>query len=596
MRVYATATKSSRSNAVGQIELECTLNGLVVGLFGVGAYSDGYAPGALASGTRLVLPWSSVKSARVAPEAVDLELDAPGFPHDRLTLTRFSAGPGVPWTELRKRRLLLHVAALSVAAAAAGISAVLAPRDTSGAFGFGALGYGIVSASLVLAFGYSLDQRFFLRPPGEEESRAAFLRDLERFFPELERVGELPNETKPFELPNLAGFLPRTTIVIGVTLAASVLTALVTGQRLLGSERAATERASLDEVTVDAEKDESEELDEHGLGRKVYQGANARSAEETAETTPAVGDSTFVAPPTPDDAVKIGAAADGDVSVERRCLCDRADSPLWQKPIPRLTTLLLEKRIVPTKTSARTELEVAVINNGDEPVNEITLQVQFFEMVGKKREPTKNRPLYFEGPLGPGQAIKWSTDARGTEFEITSPDVGALGANGEGAAPNDAFFQLLSARNRPVRLHAVRMLGYLGDARARDAALGLKDALRSAEAPYLRRVLAALHDVRTCDVEVKPSGSSVTLGACVFNASDAAQENLGLQVQALSQPLDPSQPLAHPPEQRAEKKWSVKGPIEAQAGQYVRITLPSEIAADKAATLEVLADRLDLLE
>ena len=119
---------------------------------------------------------------------------------------------------------------------------------------------------------------------------------------------------------------------------------------------------------------------------------------------------------------------------------------------------------------------VAVVNNGSTELEEIALLVLFYERSGGpsgKREQVSSRPLFYEGPLLPGQALKWSTEAEGTEVEIQGPALGSLGPEGESAAPTDRFFELLKAQNRPVRLHGAMMLAFLGDPRARDGALGL---------------------------------------------------------------------------------------------------------------------------
>jgi hypothetical protein len=573
MRIYATARADSASNAVGQVELECTLAGLVVGLFGLGSYSEGYVPGLPVRGTRLVVPWSDVKTARAFDDELYVEFSHPALPHDRLTLTRFVHGPGVPAAELRRRRLLLHLGALGVAFAAALCTAFLSPPIDGQSAAWGALGYGVVAAAVVLAFGYAFDQRLFLRPPGEEETRARFLAELERFFPGFVRGDAPPRPTRPFEWPNLAGFVPRTTALVGITLAAAILTALASGRRLLGTTPSLAQRA--------------------GAGEPVSAMAEEpASAQNVSNAAPAPAPSPAPVEPTEEAEAEAPKSADA-VSIERRCACDRADSLLWPQALPRLTTLLLERRAIRLRSYTRTEVEVAVVNNGDAPLSEITLLVQFSEEQGGKPVPTKDRPLYFEGPLLPGQAIKWSTEARGTDFTIASPDVGALGPNGEGAAPADAFFTLSSSANhRPVRLHAARMLGYLGDPRARDAALGLKDALRSQEAPYLRRVLAALGDTRTCDVELARD----SVGACVFNAGSEAHSGLGLQLQVLDGSLNVDQPLADPPERLRERKWQVPGELGAQAGVYVRVPLSGEFVGVQRPSLEVLADRYDLLE
>jgi len=276
-------------------------------------------------------------------------------------------------------------------------------------------------------------------------------------------------------------------------------------------------------------------------------------------------------------------------------MCDRADSTLWKSPIPKLSALLIERRSIPTKTHARTQLEVAVINNSDTPMNEIPLHVQFYENKGKKPVPTKERPLYFEGPLAPGHAIKWSAEARGDSYEILVPDFGNLGPNGDGAAPADAFVELLNANHRPVRLHAARILSYLGDPRARDAALHLKDAMRAAETPYLRRVLMATGDVRVCDIELTKA-SVPQLGVCVYNATEEQRSEIGLQLNSLSGSLDVQQPLADPPELRASEKTKVPGTLDAQSGVYLSVPVPKDFLVDKNSALEVIADRYDLLD
>ena len=52
MKVRAVAIASERSNAIGALELECTPHGLVIVNLGIGSFTEGYAPGALTSGTK----------------------------------------------------------------------------------------------------------------------------------------------------------------------------------------------------------------------------------------------------------------------------------------------------------------------------------------------------------------------------------------------------------------------------------------------------------------------------------------------------------------------------------------------------------------
>jgi hypothetical protein len=578
MRVRATATGSSESNAIGQLELSCTPAGLLLGMYGVGAYSEGYATGALTMGTQFTVPYSAIKTARVVSDHLYLEFDAPGLPHDRLTLSRFSAGPGVPPLELKRRRLILHFTALSVAALACLAATILAPSHAGRHLAWGALGYGALAGSIILALGFSLDRGLFLQGPGEEQTREAFVSELSLHYPAVlrGRAPITPKKTRP--LPNLAALLPRTAATVGMTLAATILTALVMGQRvLMGDPPDAV--ASRAEATAEFDLPAHDEPAEAPLAEEVEQ--------PTAPSRPTGG---LVSPSSVDAPTPTG----DTLTVERRCLCDRATSQLWVAPIPRLSGVLIDKRAVQLKSYVRTEIQIAVVNNGDTPVDELTLHVQFYERRGGKRVPTKERPLYFEGPLRPGEAIKWKAKARGTEFEIIVPDLGILGPSGDGAASAAEFRELLRANHRPVRLHAARMLSYLGDEIARKAALDLKDAMRAAEAPYLRRILAATGQTRVCDLKVSDNNESATV--CVYNASDAEQQNVGVQLNSLDGLMNVDQPLADPPSLVASEKWALPESLAPLSGLFVSLRLPAGFLGEEKSSLEALADRYDLLD
>src|SRR5260221_10544560 len=100
MRTRAVAVASDRSNAIGWLELECTPPGLIIVHQGVGAFQDGYAPAALTTGTRVLIPWPSVREAALEGDRLLLEVDEALTPHHRLPLARLSTGgpppPGGP--------------------------------------------------------------------------------------------------------------------------------------------------------------------------------------------------------------------------------------------------------------------------------------------------------------------------------------------------------------------------------------------------------------------------------------------------------------------------------------------------------------------
>jgi hypothetical protein len=580
MRVRAIATASPEANAIGSVELECTPSGLCIGLYGVGAYQDGYAPGPLTQGTRITVPYSAIVRVVTAPDGLLLDLTYPGFPHDRLHLARFSAGPGVPLDELRRRRMILHVVAGSLAVSAAVAAAVLSPALPAETVGLGALAYALLAGAGTLGLGLSLDRRFFTNPPGAEAIHDAFARDLAPYVAGVQKQPGAAAPPRRPEQPALAGWLPRAAALVGVVVAAFVLTALVSGQRLLVRQKAQAEFAALERQPAPPEPEWTTE-------QPTPTGAPAVPHEQELSSARADEEQPRARAPS--------APTSGEVLTPlKRCLCDRADSQLWTEPIPVLSALLLEKRTVTRRTHTRLAIEVAVVNNGDTPIDELTIHVEFAERApGEKPRHTAERPLYFEGPLQPGQAIKWSTEARGTEFEIHAPDVGVLGPNGEGSAKADRFAELLEANHRPVRLHAARMLSYLGDERGRAGALQLREAMRAAEGPYLRRVLSATADVRVCDVDRKAPGE---VGVCVYNAGDEESGNLGIAVMSLHGSLDTHHPLANPPEVTAVSKWKVDGVLPAQAGVYVRPRLPPGFLPSGEHTIEVNADRFDLLD
>jgi hypothetical protein len=568
------------SNAIGQVELCCTPAGLSIGLFGVGPYAEGYAVGALVSGTHFIIPYHRITTARAYGDQLQLDFDLDHFPHDRLTLRRFVAGPGVPVEELRRRRLILHLGVLGLAALASLAAAFLGSMLGNASAGWSALGYGAIVAATIVGLGYAVDQSFFTNPPAEATTRAAFIDEMSLHVPGLVRTdAPYPAEEKRRPL-DVTAWLPKTSALTGVALGALLLTGLVTGQRLL--------------------------IDDRGAAGPSAQLASPRPvappvlpetpAPTTPPSSPRPADNALPLDPTSAPSRPVASAPGADIArVERRCMCDRADSALWKSPIPRLSALLIERRAVPTRTHLRTHVQIAIVNNSDTPLNELTVHVQFLETRGGKARPTKERPLYFEGPLAPGHAVKWSTEARGDSYELLVPDLGQLGPNGDGAASAQAFVDLLRANNRPVRLHAARMLSYLGDARARDAALELKDALRAAEAPYLRRILMATGDVRVCDTEVADQ-TSTTLGACVYNATETDQKDVGLALHTLSRSLDVQQPLADPPELLASSKWKIDQPIAAQSGVFVRVTPPAEAFNVPGSAVELFADEFDMLE
>ena len=284
------------------------------------------------------------------------------------------------------------------------------------------------------------------------------------------------------------------------------------------------------------------------------------------------------------------------------CRCRRSDSLLWQNPIPQLSVLTMSKHVRrgreedERKDKNYLEAVIGIVNNSSDPLRDVALNVEFFERdppPSSKRYSTANRPLFFEGPLLPGQAIKWDVEARGSEFEVHNALNTNVGVEGENAAPTNLLAELLHAHNRPVRMHGAMLLSFFGDPRAKDAILELREALREDEAPYLDRLLQAVGETHVCALKVSELGESRTVSACVFNAGKEPKQSLGLRVRALDGGALSENPSGAPPSVLAEATIPVPGTLAPDSG--IRVNASLDLAGTKPEAFEAFADRIDLL-
>lgn len=577
MRFRATAKTSDRSNAAGAVELESTPDGLHLVYQGVFALNEGYVPGALASGSELLVPWASVVETTLEGDELFLEVDARLSPLNRLCLTSFSAGEEqLPPAESRRRRQVVRVASAGLALTA-GLAAFAGARGAGAGPSLSlSISASLLTALAVLAVGFWAD-RFVATPAPRltgDVARELFLAELQAYRPLTRAPAPAPAPRPPW-LFYFERLLPRTTAAIVITLSAALLGALLTTRVIV--------------------------LDEGSTRRPA---AAARPADDFAPDLPPArparplpSASVTSAPP----AAAAAVAPSGDsVRLAESCRCPRADSPLWESPIPRLSLLVLSQRVRKgrgedeNKRKKYLEVELAVVNNSRTDVPELSLLVEFFERdppPSNKRYSVSTRPLFYEGPLRPAQALKWSVEAQGVEFEVHSPIPGDIGPFGDDAAPSNLFAELLSANHRPVRLHAAMMLTFLGDPRARDAILELREALREDEAPYLNRLLQAQAPVKVCKLQVEPARQSGS--ACIFNGSVEPRKDLGLRVRALAAEVSHGDPLGQPPEVKAEQSYHVPGELAPNEGKVA--TFGFDMRGERAETFESFADRYDLL-
>ncbi len=575
MKIRATASATTRSNAIGRVELECTPLGLVVTYLGVGAFSDGYAPGALTHGTRLTAPWDAIREARAEGDQLFLSLEPRLTPHHRLVLTGFTSGDVLDPREVFRQRLVLRIGGVGGALVGMALIALTLPRIAPETGGMAAVTLAALAAIAILAVALVAELRLG-HGADEESARLALVGELSVYLPHMARAAHAPRKPpKPLTIPVIQGVIPRTTFAITATLASGILGSILMARWI---------------VTGGAEE--------------RYPSRSAPVAAQTQEEPQPIA-ATLPNPPEPppppaaNDTAPADDSAPADAASGASCRCGRADSALWSAALPRVSTLLIGQRSIHRRNKNRLEVSIAAVNNGDEDLNDVTLRVHFLEQdppPSNKKYPVAHRAMYFEGPLRPGQAIKWTVEARGTSFELESPYDQVLAPDGSDAAPTNLLAELLHANHRPVRLHGAMMLAYLGDPRARQGVLDLREALREAEAPYLRRLIQATADVRVCQLHVEGTGSSRSVSACVYNTSREVKRNVGIQVRALERTVSHQTPIAIPPTMLTDTQWKVADRLGAGSGVVTEGTIQLSDEALGAKAFEAHADRFDLLD
>lgn len=586
MRFSARAVASTRSNAVGPLELESTGEGLNISFLGVGAFKTDYAPGAVTEGHRVLVPWDQLSQARAEGNQLYIEFAPKLAPHNRLTLVDFQAVVPSAVKELRRQRWLLLIAVLAVAFAF-GIAALVVGWQSNALTPTAAILACLFGAGAILTLGLTTHRRLAFSPIDSEAARLIFLAELESHFPALFRSASLPPLPRtPLPLPTFQGALPRTTVAIVITLTAASLATVLTARWLLTGPRSEAEAARIppNQTALFGESTGDSAFDEAPQGNISKQGSS-NDSDPTRGQLPSERHRGVAPKHNPKEPPAIGGVA---------CRCLRPGSALWQQPIERMSILALSEK--GKNRGRKTELlvDVGVVNNGSEPLSEISLTVRFFDGKGKDRRFTEDRVVYFAGPLGAGKAIKWRVEGEGSEFEVDNPIPGDIGPGGDGAAPADRFFELLEANHRPVRMHGAMMLAYLGDPRAKEAILKLRDALRDNENPYLQRLLWTQGNLRTCDATVKGSDTSRIARTCIYNAADTPQKDPALRWRALQTPVSYKKPIAEPPLVLSEITVRLETELAANSGVVVEAPFVLE-GGEEPAQFEVYADRVDLL-
>jgi hypothetical protein len=397
------------------------------------------------------------------------------------------------------------------------------------------------------------------RPLGPHDVLREFSEELARHLPNHLPMEPAAPPPRAAELPDLARFLPRSAVGIAITLAATSLAALVSST---------------------AARPEPWRVETGGVGTFASWVAPLRH-ERVAPTASSL-ESAAPVPPSLVEPVP-GPSSPAPTALGASCACPRAESLLWREPPPRLAALVLGSRRRAHDEHFHSEVDVAFVNDGDLAIERVDASVLFFEQhpapaTGQRQ--TGERPLRLDRPLPPGGVMKWHVEARGSSFDLVGPDLGGLAPDAADAAPGEAFASLASAEARVLRLHAARLLAFLGDERALVAAHALERSATAGEAAFLQRILETPAAVAACDLVVRPSDTNEwQLQACLDNRSERPRSQLDLRLLAFDAGFDPQRPGARAPLLLAEQSARVDTELAAHSGRAIALTLPLSMAS-----------------
>lgn len=511
----ALAIAAERANAIGAVRLTLARDALEVELLRVGSFSTSFVPGALVEMVRFQAPYLSVRGLVEKDGALCLAFDPNVVaPFNRFTLSRFTDAPLEALVGAHRARVRWRTLATLLPLPVGVLAAWLLPEAmASGWLGRLAIGvlvslgvhYAMRELARWVTFGGPISRHY---RETFERRLAARLEIAPVLSPDLELPVDVPTD-EPLAPPIVhvtrqeTASAPRARFRMAFALAAVV--AFLVGSIAFIKEYAAPRRF--------------------------------QEAVELAAASEAVPGDVDPRPSGPSDAQSPtdDGASEGPPSEQvdyDSCVCARADSPLWRGGLPALSVLPSSRdRDESGRPSSdvaakpdeediyRFDFDIAVVNNTDDSLSDIKTVLTFARRnENDERVGATDRGLFWEGELGPGRAVKWQVEAPGTEMRIDGPDTPDGAGSGllqdDAVAPADRFFRLTSARQRVVRLHGAMMLAYLGDPRARDAAMGLSG-LSLDEERVRDAVVRASSPLKVCGAE----GDETDFSVCVFNGT-----------------------------------------------------------------------------
>jgi hypothetical protein len=477
--VGALALAAEGANAVGAVRLTLLPEVIEIELVRAAGFRSGFVPGGIAESVEMRVPYTAVRGLVRRGRALCLAVDpSVAAPYTRFTLARFTYDPREALGRAYEAR---RAAALSVLLLPGplGLLAALAAPSSLVSGSVGRLSSGILAA-LVVWIGLRELLRFATwGGPRSDRLADAFEVAL------CGRLGFVPVTTPPFapqghgapEPSSSSAFLPRALPIVGLMAILGVL-GIALAKRYVRPAAPAELPLAVPLLTA-----------------RVAPAWTGRPVEELV--------------PAP---VRLP-----------RCVCARADSPLWSEGMRALEVLLAQRpedgsgRVIPTAPDdgrPAFEFDLSVVNNAATSVRDISVLVTFARRDERgRRVGATDRGLFWGSTLLPGRAVKWHVSAPGTEMRIEPSIVGFLEPDRE-VAPPDAFAELGRARQRIVRIHAAKMLAYLRDPRALEVVTALGPA-SPGEDLVLARIARASRHVVACGI----TPVAASLDVCLFNSS-----------------------------------------------------------------------------
>jgi hypothetical protein len=559
MTVYALSVAARRADVAGVVRATCAPDALEIELLRVTAFSSGFAPAGVADPVTFRVPYTAVRGLVREGRLLYVALDPKVVrPYARFALARFTDEPDEILAHAHEARTMARWASTLLPVPLGALAAALVPGALAGGW-VGRASVGALAAMLVWGACRGLAALRTWGGPRSDRLRDRFEATLSEHLA-LAATREVVPQA-----------LPRATVT-GATVPRAQAGPPPAYPRVAAAH---TQRPAAPASRP----------------RAPSAPPSWRSAAIGALVA-AVGIVSVVIflrryaglQPPPPVAVRartgLGRAVRGDrgelpVAKEReRCLCLRADSPLWKTEIPILSVLTFESdegpTVAPTPTLDRKgfpkyRFDLAIVNNGARPLRDIRLTLTFARRTASgKRVGAVDRGLFWSGVLGAGHAAKWHLKAPGNEVRTDLSVTGTLARAHLDLAPADAFFALTSARVRPVRVHGAVMLAYLRDPRA-DAAARALLARGAADAETLARVRRAAASVIACDVRREGE----RLDACVWNGASTPKRGLALR----EVPASPGAPPRSVP---------IDGAVPVHEGIRVSFDVPADFSDEIA--------------